>query len=646
MPIAEQEGRSAHGVAGAWVACAWLAACVLLTGCAPDAQTACEHDGLTNCPLAQPSPISADGLHLAGLAFLPRVKVDGVWHGAGLDGPCVKTDQQLRCPAGAGVSVVIGSPAPGSVHVHVVLAREATVDAIEAVADAVQHDATGWISNGFQSWSASGVVAIGAPADESAVQAAAAARGDAEVLRGGAELSWWLTAFGGGKDAPVWCTAQPTEPGPTLWRAWAQVSRTEKGLRLRLVSGGSGEHVHALAGGTVAALDWSVGAGPASYVGYRHGEQRTDAGWNSWYQLWDGVDEQGIRDNATLFLAVVKPWLRPGESPLIVVDDGWQVRWGEWAVNGKFKSGLVGLAKDLKVQGFALGVWLAPLLVDAKSELVSLHPDWFVKDASYLHLKNGEMRVLDVTHPDAAKHLHDVIANLVAQGLTLLKIDFLFAGTYEGGRFENVTGMQAYERALHIIRDAAGQGTSLVAVGAPPMPTARYVDAWRQGNDIALETFGTSFAYAVNQLRSLAMHHPFCADMRCDADPPMLRELTQDEVGFGAWVVAAAGGGLFLSDDLRVLPKARLGWLDPEMVKLARSNKPAVPEQLFPPNPPATLANPLVDHANGSITQVVPAVWRFPDGRRMAFNTAETPMLIEGVTVPPHSVRTLLAALP
>jgi alpha-galactosidase len=596
--------------------------------------------------LPGPSPIFADGLHLAGMAFLPRVKVDGAWHGAGLDGACVKADTQLRCPAGAGVAVVISSPSSGLVHVHVDLARAATIDAIEAFADSVQHDATGWISNGFQSWSASGVVAIGSPVDDAVVEGAAAARGDAEVLRTGAELSWWLTAFGGGKDAPVWCSARTAETAPTLWRAWAQVSRTDKGLRLRLVSGGSGEHVRASAGGTVAALDWSVGAAPAGYVGYRHGEQRTDAGWNSWYQLWDAVNEQDIRDNATLFGKVVKPWLLPGESPLMVVDDGWQVRWGEWTVNGKFKSGLDGLAKDLKTQGFAMGVWLAPLLVDAKSELVALHPDWFVKGASYLHLKNGEMRVLDVTHPGAAKHLHDVIANLVAQGLTLLKIDFLFAGTYEGARFESVTGMQAYERALQIIREAAGKGTNLVAVGAAPIPTSRYVDVWRQGNDIALEPFGTSFAYAVNQLRSLAVHHPFCADMRCDADPPMLRELTQDEVGFGAWVVAAAGGGLFLSDDLRVLPQERLGWLDADLVKLARSGKPAVPEQLFPPNPPATLANPLVDHANGSITQVIPTVWRFPDGRRMAFNTAETDVIIEGVAVPRHAARVLPATLP
>ncbi|MCC7537845.1 MAG: alpha-galactosidase, partial [Deltaproteobacteria bacterium] len=366
-----------------------------------------------------------------------------------------------------------------------------------------------------------------------------------------------------------------------------------------------------------------------------------ELGWNSWYELWDGVDEQAVRDNAARAAEVLGPWARDGRVIRIVVDDGWQVRWGEWEPNAKFPSGLDGLARDLRADGFRMGVWLAPLLVDADSALVAEHPDWFVGDASYVHAKNGEMRILDVTHPDAADHLAGVIRRLVGWGYDLLKIDFLFAGTFEGERREDVTGMEAYARALSIVREAAGEETLLLAVGAPDVASLPWADAWRAGPDIALEPFGPSWPFVTNEARALGARWPICRRVACDGDPPLLRGLTEPEVSAGAWVAAFAGGAFFLSDDLRSLDDARLPWgLDDARVGVALAGEPSVPADPFPESPPDALVNALTDHfgRDHASTHVVPRIWTLPSGGRVALNTGDSDLVVETTTVPPRSV--------
>lgn len=74
------------------------------------------------------------------------------------------------------------------------------------------------------------------------------------------------------------------------------------------------------------------------------------------------------------------------KKPLrVVLDDGWQKAWGDWQVNSKFPMGLTAMAQDAKAQGAEMGLWLAPLLVDADLALVKDHPDWLVAGASYSH---------------------------------------------------------------------------------------------------------------------------------------------------------------------------------------------------------------------------------------------------------------------
>ena len=366
------------------------------------------------------------------------------------------------------------------------------------------------------------------------------------------------------------------------------------------------------------------------------------AGWNSWYELWDTVDEEAVRANARLARGILEPLLPEGTYIRIVIDDGWQLAWGDWLPNEKFPYGLDSLATDLEAQGYRMGLWLAPLLVKEDLSLVADHPDWFVGGVDYNHLEHGHMRILDVTHPEAAAYLGQIISRVVSWGYDSLKLDFLFTGAVEGQRHQNVTGLEAYNRALQIIREAAGPDVHILACGALAIASFPYADSWRVGVDVALEIFGTSWHFIVSQARNIAARWPLCLAVLCDPDPALLRELDEEEVGFGTWVVALAGGAFFLSDDLRNLPLDRHGLsLDTIRVETALGGEPARPEDVFPDHPPDTLASVLQDHLSGTNSHVVPVIWRLPGGKRVGLNLSDEPLEVDSATIPPHGARLL-----
>ncbi len=577
------------------------------------------------------------------VALSPRVHANGAWREP--SGDCTPDTSALECPFSPLGDLRIALDEQ-RVNETFSANQALTLQGIELAGPGKLAGARAWLSNGFQSWSQSGVIAIADPPTEAELEAALQLRGDGEVVRDGTELSYELTFAGGGPSSLV-----AGALSAQTFRPWASVYRAPDGLSVRLVSGASGESVELVPGDTVSAETWHVGLGSdlRSELGRwsdaltsraRTTPRPASAGWNSWYDLWDAVDEKAVRENAPLAREVLSPWLPTGTPLRIVIDDGWQKAWGDWEANEKFPSGLAGLVADLEKDGYDTGIWLAPLLVAEGSATHQAHPEWMVEGASYKHGKHGKMFVLDVTHPEAAQHLTSVIQSLVGAGLGLLKIDFLFAGALEGKRYEPVTPMQAYARALGLIRNAAGEQTLLVAVGAPGLASLPFVDGYRVGGDIALETSDVAWAFLPNQARSIASRWALCRATACDADPVLLRKLEEHEVDAGGYIAAFGGGALFLSDDLRTLPAERRAFgLDERRAVWALSKHPGVPEDPYPQEPPERLVNTLVDLVKHQTTHVVPAVWQADDGTRVLLNVSDEPRTIRGVEVPAHSAR-------
>ncbi|MBN2493177.1 MAG: alpha-galactosidase [Deltaproteobacteria bacterium] len=583
----------------------------------------------------------------ASASLCPAARVAGSWLGG--QGGCEQSDGILWCPAGSAGRVGV-SEEEGALELRFEAFEDVELEGIELRGELDLPGAVAWLSNGFQSWSQTGLVAIGEPVEEARLDAQLLARGDAEVLREGDALSWFYTFAGGGEMAMLAGALRAER-----FKPWLQVARSGLGLNLRLVSGCAGEQVSLRTGQQSAAGRWLVLLGPdLAQLGERYGRalagrqvQRSvpaspELGWNSWYELFDGVDESSVLENAALARGLLEPLSDSGSGLRIVVDDGWQLAWGDWQPNEEFPDGLSGLAAELKADGFEVGIWLAPLLVDADLPLVVEHPDWFVEGAVYDHAKHGRMRVLDPTQPQARAFLQETIARLVSWGYDLLKIDFLFAGAFEGGRHEPVTGLEAYHLALQAIREAAGEQVVLLAVGAPPVVSFPYAELWRVGPDIALEPFGPSWHFAVSQARSLSGRWPLCLAAVCDPDPPLLRQMEAEEVGFGTWVVALAGGGFFLSDDLRRLPEERRSWgLDADRLGLAQSGEPARPLDVFGRPAPLSLATALEDHLTQANSHVLPVRYRLSDGGELYLNLSDEAVEVDGVTVPARGARRL-----
>jgi alpha-galactosidase len=597
------------------------------------------------------------------LQLLPMVKIKNVWYGAGKNGVCVASGNQVVCPAADFGRVGVEQSA-GNLRVYWDTATADAGTAIDAQALGLDGPmklagATGVLSNGFQSWSQSGVLALGAAPTDAALTTALAATGETEVYRKGKENSWWYTFAGGG--------AMSFSAGAIdaeALRSWTQVYTEGTDFHVRLVNG-AGETITAAKGDRKTGEWFHIEIGPnletsLSRYGKLLATRRTahpgptPVGWNSWYDLWDDVRaDQIAKDGSTLNADLAKTILEAAipqrAEPLwIVVDDGWQIAWGTWEANTKFPGGVNGLASLVQARGMGLGIWMAPLLVDPTSPVATDHPDWLVTGATYNHPAHGDLRVLDVTHPDAAAHLTSVVKSLTSAGVGLLKIDFLFAGAMEGGRHEAATGMQAYRRALKVIRDAAGDDVRLVAVGAPPIGTFDMVDAWRLGNDIAFKPLAAinfplpTWSFIANQARQFTARWPYCLATLCDADPFLLRQLPREEVEAGSWVALATGGALFLSDDLTKLATDRRTWgLDAERVALGTGGVPSTPTRFFPDKLPADLVS-MKDPNNGfSAEHDIPSIWRLPGGSRIAFNFKGAAITVEGTSVPAHAVRKL-----
>lgn len=203
-------------------------------------------------------------------------------------------------------------------------------------------------------------------------------------------------------------------------------------------------------------------------------------GWCSWYAHWGDVAETDV-------IAALEAIERLGlDVATVQIDDGHQAEIGDWLDRSPRFGPLDALAARIRDAGREPGVWTAPFLVGANSELAARHPDWLVDGVVALHHWDQDNGVLDVTHPDAAEHLGEVYRTLGQQGFAFHKIDFCYAGAIPGRRHADATALDAYGEGLRIIRDALGPDATILGCGAPLLPSIGWVDAMRISPDIAV----------------------------------------------------------------------------------------------------------------------------------------------------------------
>ncbi|MEE2755607.1 MAG: alpha-galactosidase [Myxococcota bacterium] len=527
--------------------------------------------------------------------------------------------------------------------------RDQTVDGFRLIGTLDATNASGWSSNGLQSWSQTGIISIPDTISNRERVSALTALNDVEVIRSGRENSWWHTTVFADVSLVIGSTTAK------YFRSWIGLNGLGPRYQIQITSGGLGDS-RALANGTEIEFEsWFLALTQVpnkTLEDYGRHLPRRDVsilqpaiGWNSWYQLWDGIDEQSILDNMDRFtdMSMLLNWPRVGRR--IVVNDGWQRAWGEWDANEQFGSGLESLARQLNQNGYQPGIWLAPLLVKANVPVAVEEPDWFVADVSFRHLRHGEMRILDVTHPDAAAFLKATIRALVNAGFSLLKVDYLFVGAHLGRRHQPVTGLEAYNLALELIRDAAGPETTIVGVGALPIAGFEHLDSWRFGPNIAVQLIGPSWHYITGVARTLSVRWPYCFAIACDPDPIVLRQLPDNERTVGVWTNALAGGSMILSDDLRLLGNRLFESVTGDVFTYALGGMTAQPIGL-PRVVPDVLSSSLSDHGEGQSRHQIPSHWTLSDGNVLVFNWNDQQHSQNGELLPARSVRLVESAAP
>ncbi|WP_083441351.1 glycoside hydrolase family 36 protein [Nitriliruptor alkaliphilus] len=272
-------------------------------------------------------------------------------------------------------------------------------------------------------------------------------------------------------------------------------------------------------------------------------------GWCSWYGYWGKVTEADVRTN----LAAADELDLPIDT--IQLDDGYQTEIGDWLTRrtDRFPSPLADLASAVAATGRSAGIWTAPFCVGADSVLAATHPDWLVGGAEASdHHWGQRIGVLDVTHPDAAAHLVEVMRTLTSWGFSYHKIDFLYAGAIPGRRYADCSPLDAYGEGLRLVREAIGPDAVLLGCGAPLLPSIGRVDAMRTSPDID-PTFtppegdvsqpSQQGALLAGRARSW-QHGRFWTN---DPDCILVRAEVEDRDGWARYL--AASGGLAVSGD-------------------------------------------------------------------------------------------------
>ena len=237
-------------------------------------------------------------------------------------------------------------------------------------------------------------------------------------------------------------------------------------------------------------------------------------GWTSWYNHFTNISEAILLENLESFcrtnfssskhqpFAAIKNNFGDANAPrndepkfvppYFQIDDGWQIAVGDWlSVKPAFPTGMRHIALKIKEKGLQPGLWLAPFVASAKSELVRRHPDWLLKDAKKRPIKvgwnpmwGGWYYALDFYHDGVREYLTGVFHTVTEKwGFELLKLDFLFAVALAPppGKTRGGVMWEAMEFLRHLV------GTRrILACGVPLGACFGLVDYCRIGGDVHL----------------------------------------------------------------------------------------------------------------------------------------------------------------
>jgi hypothetical protein len=299
-------------------------------------------------------------------------------------------------------------------------------------------------------------------------------------------------------------------------------------------------------------------------------------GWCSWFYTWDQISEDEVIRNAEFASLYLKPY----GMEYIQVDEGFQ-RWhGDWEGNDRFPHGMKWLADKVRSFGLKPGLWIAPFVVSETTGVFRNNPYWFLKnpdgslkrigpwpseDTDWARSENPKRYGLDITHPDAAKWLYDLIDTIVNQwGYQMIKIDFVAWSLLSAHHFydPSVTPAQAYRKGIEIIRSAAGEHCHLLDCGPGPVSVG-LIDSMRieldQNYGYTKEAWKQYFQDTSGSAPAIAKRWYFHKKTWInDADHVCINLLPLPQSQAVTTIIALSGGNMISGDRLINLDQTRL----------------------------------------------------------------------------------------
>ncbi|GGK60676.1 glycoside hydrolase family 36 protein [Ornithinimicrobium pekingense] len=266
----------------------------------------------------------------------------------------------------------------------------------------------------------------------------------------------------------------------------ATITVQERGWHLAVEASGQVERWTAP---TAAAALVAAGTTIGERLGARTGQQPRV--WCSWYRYFEQVTADDVRAALTD--------IREHDLPtdIVQVDDGWSTGLGDGLRTRPGFGDLERVVAEVRQAGLRAGIWLAPFLVGRDTELARDHPGWLTGDAG--RNWGQDLVGLDLLHPGVQDLLRGHLTALRRLGVDYLKLDFLYAGALPGPGRDRAEAVTAYRAGLSLVREVMGQDCTLLACGAPLLPSVGLVDAMR----VSPDTFHEGAADGSRGLRGL-----------------------------------------------------------------------------------------------------------------------------------------------
>lgn len=218
------------------------------------------------------------------------------------------------------------------------------------------------------------------------------------------------------------------------------------------------------------------------FVGCKKPKERHLAGYTSWYNYFQKINEQ-------IILRDLNGIERAGEEVNIFqVDDGYESAVGDWlrVDPEKFPNGMKYIADKIHAKGYKAGIWLAPFNAQRNSAILAAHPDWVICDNEtgkpLLGCAGwGGAYTFDIYNEEFREYLKLVFDTYLNDwGYDMVKLDFLYSQCMQprGGK----TRGEIMCDAVDLLRELVGDKL-ILGCGVPLGACMGIFDACRIGCD-------------------------------------------------------------------------------------------------------------------------------------------------------------------